>query len=123
MSIFIENVNNYMSYNRIKQTYISLKTGIEPSKLSRLLKGVQDVTSGDMEKISTALGKQMDFFVSEDFEKELMARKFETEVAFYAGEPGKAQCDFAMKVIDLIENADEILGIEDRILMMCKDEM
>lgn len=62
MTKYIENVNMYLSVKKIKQTYISLKTGIDTKKLSRILTGIQDVTSSDMEKISAALGKKTEFF-------------------------------------------------------------
>ena len=44
MTKYIENVNMYLSVKKIKQTYISLKTGIDTKKLSRILTGIQDVT-------------------------------------------------------------------------------
>ena len=59
MTKYIENVNVYLSQMKIKQTYISLKTGIDGKKLSRILTGVQDINSTDMEKIASALGKKM----------------------------------------------------------------
>ena len=123
MSLFIENVNSYLSYKRIKQTYISLKTGIEPSKLSRLLTENQDITSNDMGKIASALGQRIDFFLMDDFEEKIMQRKIENEVAFYAGEPNVEQQKFALRLIDLIENADEVLGAKERLLEMCREEM
>ena len=48
MTKYIENVNVYLSQMKIKQTYISLKTGIDGKKLSRILTGVQDINSTDM---------------------------------------------------------------------------
>lgn len=123
MSLFIENVNSYLSYKGIKQTYISLKTGIEPSKLSRLLTETQDITSNDMGKIALALGQRIDFFLLDDFKENIMQRKIESEVAFYAGEPNVEQQKFALKLVDLIENADEVLGAKERLLEMCREEM
>ena len=67
MTKYIENVNVYLSQMKIKQTYISLKTGIDGKKLSRILTGVQDINSTDMEKIASALGKKMDFFMKDSF--------------------------------------------------------
>ena len=52
MTKFIENVNSYLSQMKIKQTYISLKSGIDTKKLSRILTGTQDVSGADMEKIA-----------------------------------------------------------------------
>ena len=44
MTKYIKNVNAYLSQMKIKQTYISLKTGINQKKLSRILTGAQDIT-------------------------------------------------------------------------------
>ena len=51
MGRYIDNVNTYLEKRKIKQTFVSIKTGIEVSKLSRLLTGSQDITSTDMEKM------------------------------------------------------------------------
>lgn len=53
-----------MSQMKIKQTYISLKSGIDTKKLSRILTGAQDVSGTDIEKIANALGQKLDFFLS-----------------------------------------------------------
>lgn len=58
MSIFVRNINAYLNQMKIKQNFISLRTGMDTSKLSRLLKeGGQDITETEMEMISNALGK------------------------------------------------------------------
>ncbi len=117
MTKYVENVNMYLSEMKIKQSYISLKSGIDKNKLSRILTGVQDITGSDMEKIAGALGKKMEFFFDEAF---LMIenKNFVTkEVAFYAGEPSKEQEEYAMNLIELIENADEVLSAKGRFMM------
>ena len=117
MSKYIENVNTYLSQKKIKQTFVSMKTGIETSKLSRILSGTQDVTSSDMELIATLLGKRVEYFLSENFQLENTQGNLKTEIAFYVGNPGVDQEKFAMKLIDLIENIDEILGAKGRLMM------
>ena len=62
MSMFIENVNRYLSQMKIKQTFVSLKSGIDTKKLSRILTGVQDINSTDMERIAKALGQKTEYF-------------------------------------------------------------
>ena len=115
MTKFISNVNKYLSEMKIKQTYISLKTGMDKNKLSRILTGKQKrVDSNDMELIANALGYKMEFFLREDFEVPNVIDVSTAEFAFYAGEPTKQQQEFAMKLIDLIENVDEVLGAKDR---------
>jgi len=116
MSKYIDNVNTYLSQMKIKQTFVSLKSGIEISKLSRILTGTQDVTSGDMEKIAKSLGQNVEYFMSDIFELPKVVNSVTTEVVFYAGEPNKEQEAFAMKIIDLIENIDEVLGAKNRFM-------
>ena len=115
MTKYVENVNAYLSQMKIKQTYISLKTGMDKNKLSRILTGKQKkVDSTDMELIANALGYKMDFFLAEDFSVPDVVDVSTAEFAFYAGEPTKQQQEIAMKLIDLIENVDEVLGAKDR---------
>ena len=116
MSKYIENVNTYLSQMKIKQTFVSFKSGIETSKLSRILTGTQDVTSGDMEKIAKSLGQKVEYFLSDNFILPNAVNSAATEVVFYVGEPSKEQEVFAMKLIDLIENIDEVLGAKNRFM-------
>ena len=110
MTKYVENVNAYLSQMKIKQTYISLKTGMDKNKLSRILTGKQK----NMELIANALGYKMEFFLAEDFVASNVVDVSTAEFAFYAGEPTKQQQEFAMKLLDLIENVDEVLGAKDR---------
>lgn len=112
MGRYIDNINTYLEHRKIKQSYISIRTGIEISKLSRLLTGVQDITSTDMEKIANALGEKVEYFLTTDFSVSVPER--ESEVVFYVGEPSKEQEAFAMKLIDMIENVDEVLSAKHR---------
>lgn len=114
MGNYIENVNLYLSKMKIKQNFLGLKSGIDVKKLSRILNGKQDVNSTDMVKIAQALGQDVTYFLSEDFEVPDVLVEGITEVAFYAGEPTKKQEEFAMQIIELIENADQILGAKER---------
>ncbi len=114
MSKYIDNVNIYLSQMKIKQKYISLKTGIDEKKLSRILNKKQKIDSDDMESIASALGHKVEYFFADDFKVPVFGDLESMGVAFYAGEPTKAQQEFAMKLIDLIENIDEILGAKNR---------
>lgn len=78
MTKFIENVNTYISRMKIKQTYIGLKSGIAPEKLSHILAGDQDASSTDMERI-------------------------------------------AGKLVQLMENIDEVLSAKSRLMNMSKE--
>ena len=67
MTKYIENLNLYLDARKIKQTYLSMKTGIDAKKMSRILTGVQDITGTDMEKISAALGENTEYFLRDPF--------------------------------------------------------
>lgn len=116
MTQFVKNVNTYLSEMKIKQSFISMKSGIENRKLSRILNGNQDINSADMEKIALALGYKPEYFMTDDFSVAYEAYYPTNEVALYIGEPTKEQEAFAMELIDLLENVDEVLGAESRFL-------
>ena len=65
MTKFISNVNKYLSEMKIKQTYLSMITGIDKNKMSRLLTGSQEESGTDMEKIARGLGKNIEFFLAD----------------------------------------------------------
>lgn len=120
MGKYIEHVNTYLSAMKIKQNFVSFKTGIEPSKLSRLLTGGQDITSSDMEKIAEALGQRVEFFLADDF---VVPEPYsDREMVFYTGELGAEQEEFAGKLMKFFENADEVLGAEERLRMAVEDQ-
>ncbi len=116
MSTYIKNVNTYLSKMKIKQTFISLKTGIDINKLSRILTGTQNIPASDMEKIANALGQKTEYFLSDVFLIPEYNSFSGREIAFYAGEPTGEQKMFALKLTDLIENVDEILSAENRFM-------
>lgn len=119
MGKFTDHVNEYLSERKIKQNFISIKTGIEPSKLSRILTGIQDITGTDMEKIADALGQRVEFFLVDDFC--IPEQQHGSEMFLYAGELGEVQEEFAGKLMKFLENADEVLGAEARLRMAAED--
>ena len=60
MTRFINNVNKYLSEMKIKQTYLSMITGIDKNKISRILTGVQEESGTDMEQIANQLMELME---------------------------------------------------------------
>lgn len=114
MSKFINNVNTYLSQMKIKQKYVSLKSGINEKKLSRILNSEQEVDGDDMEKIAAVLGHKAEYFFADDFKTPIYEDSDSREFAFYDDAPAKEQNEFAMKLIDLIENIDEILSADMR---------
>ena len=118
MTKFIENVNLYLSQMKIKQTYVSFKSGINEKKLSRILTGIQDVNSRDMEKIADALGQNTGFFLSDSFSVPAVSDFMREKIAFYAGEPTAEQEETAEKLFQLMENIDEVMSAKSRFLNM-----
>lgn len=118
MAKFVDNVNKYITEMKIKKSFVSLKSGIDPSKLSRILSKNQEINEGEMEKISNALGKKIDFFLVESFSVSKNEFEGTGEIVFYAGEPKHEQEIFAKKLLELIENADEILSAKDYFTMV-----
>lgn len=123
MTQYIENVNAYLSQMKIKQTYISLKTGIDPKKLSRILTGAQDISATDMEKIADALGQKMEFFLSRTFGVSQMNDFVPDKIAFYAGDPTEKQNEIAEKLEKLMANIDEVMSARYRFLNLSEGKL
>ena len=94
MTKFISNVNKYLSEMKIKQSYLSMVTGIDKNKMSRLLTGSQEESGTDMEKIARSSSMN--------------------KIAFYAGEPSKKQEQIAKQLVELMENIDEVISANSR---------
>lgn len=121
MTNYINNVNTYLSQMKIKQTYISMKSGIDTKKLSHILTGVRDVSGMDMDKIADALGKKVDFFLKDSLcvpqIKDFTAEK----VDFYAGDPTRKQEEMVEKLVELMQNIDVVLSAKGRFLNMAEE--
>ena len=96
MTKFINNLNKYLSEMKIKQNCLSMLTGIDKNKLSRLLTGVQDESGTDMEKIAQALGKDVEFFLKDSISIPEINHFTFNKIAFYAGEPNSS---FAPQIV------------------------
>lgn len=116
MSLFVSNFNNYLTTMKIKQSYIVKKSGIDKEKLLSILSGRQTETFSDMELLSRTVDKHMQFFLTEKFELHNFSLPQTKRIAFYAGNPTKKQTIFANKILDMMENIDEILSAKDRFL-------
>lgn len=114
MTKFINNVNKYLSEMKIKQTYLSMITGIEKNKLSRLLTGSQDESGADMEKIARGLGKNVEFFLADSISVPQIGNPASPQIAFYAGEPSEKQEQIAKQLMELMENIDEVMSAKSR---------
>jgi len=118
MSKFVSNYNQFLTAMQIKQNYISRKSGIEENKLSRILTGKQPASETDLEVLSTAAGKTLQYFLSPDFNIKTNYPSSTTRIAFYAGEPTKKQSNIANNLLELMENVDVILSAHDSFLCL-----
>lgn len=114
MTKFINNVNKYLSEMRIKQAYLSMITGIDKNKMSRLLTGTQEESGSDMEKIAQGLGKRVEFFLADTVIVPRVNTSTVNKIAFYAGEPSGEQEQIANQLMELMENIDEVLSAKSR---------
>lgn len=114
MKKFIENVNKHIDYYGIKQTAIALKSGIEKNKLSRLLGEKQKIKGNDMEKLASALGKDISYFLDDISIGEI---KYDDSIsiAFSMGEPTPEKVALANTVFDFLEHIDAIMGVSKKI--------
>ncbi len=114
MSRFTENVNAYMSAKKIKKNYISLKTGLDASKLSRILTGKQIVTETEMDLIANALGHDCVYFLQDDLKMlSVNEGNYIGNVALcYAGNPSEPQKKIAEKLVEFAENIDNVLSVK-----------
>ena len=110
MTKFIKNVNAYLAGKSIKQTYVSIQSGIDVKKLSRILTGVQDVTGTDMEKIAASLGHPVEFFLQDKF---TVPSSPDTSYYPYYPVPSKQDAElntFVLQLVELLRNADVVLS-------------
>jgi len=114
MTKFINNVNKYLSEMKIKQAYLSMITGIDKKKISRILTGAQEVSGTDMEKIAHGLGKTIEFFLADTIQIPRVGAASANTIAFYAGEPSDKQEQIANQLMELMENIDEVLSAKSR---------
>ena len=114
MTKFIKNVNEYLSQMKIKQTYLSMMSGIDKNKLSRILTGVQEESGTDMEKIAHGLGKNIDFFLTGSIRVPQIGSTSMHKIAFYAGEPSQKQELIAKELMELMANIDEVMSAKIR---------
>ncbi len=121
MSLFIDNVNKYLAYKKIKRSYISLKSGIEVNKLSRILNGVQEATVSDMDKIAYALGERIEFFLKNSINVSTNRELDDLNITFHTGRLGPNRQEFAEKMIDFLENIDAVLGVEKKLSSLYKE--
>ena len=116
MTKYIENLNLYLDARKIKQTYLSMKTGIDAKKMSRILNGVQDITGMDMEKISAALGENTEYFLQDPFPVPQMYEQEPEKGHVLRRRACKGTGKDSKYFIELLENIDEVMSAKGRFL-------
>lgn len=114
MSKFITNLNEYMARNKLKQNFLVAVTGMDKTKISRILTEKQSITHEEMQLIAEALGKTVSYFLQEKLDFNMPNNPEET-LAFSMGHPDSEIIELANKTLDLLEHFDSILGIEDKL--------
>lgn len=110
MSKFTENVSAYVSAKKIKKNYISLKTGIDASKLSRIMNGKQPITEVEMDLIANALGQKCNYFLQDNFVKPVTKYNNGKVALCYVGNPTGSQKATYEKLVELAENMENIVS-------------
>ncbi|SEL96296.1 hypothetical protein SAMN04487770_12210 [Butyrivibrio sp. ob235] len=111
MNKFIKNINIYLKERKIKNAYITLVTGWEKSKVSRVLSGEADLKMDDAELLATSLGKDMNFFLGSPDDMVLSSAGGES-LAFYAGKLGKNDKEIAHSLLDMFKFYDALTNLE-----------
>ena len=116
MTKFMSNMNKYLSVMKINQTYLSTLTGIDKNQLFHLLTGIQEENGTDMEKLSEALGKNPEFFLSDPFNIPNLSDFSSNRLVLYTGKLSKKQEKMATELMELMENVDEVLSAKSRLM-------
>ena len=117
MSIFVSNFNKFLTTMQIKQNYISRKSGIEENKLSRILNQKQVASEENLEALSKAVGKNIQYFLNPNFNLKT-DYSATNRIVFYAGNPTEKQNEVANTLLELMENVDVVLSARDSFLNM-----
>lgn len=120
MTKYIENLNLYLNTRKIKQTYLSMKTGIEVGKIAEILNGAQDITETEMEKISAALGKRIEYFLQDSFPTPQMYEQEPEKIMLYTRCFAQKQNKMANTLLEFLENIDEVMSAKGRFLNISK---
>ena len=111
MSKFIENVKNYLDVRNIRQTYVSLMTGWDKSRVSKVLNGTIELKESEAEFLAKALGHDMTYFLVGSAEKYKEIENNE-KLAFFAGTLEEEDKKIADKLVEMFRFYDALAMIE-----------
>ena len=112
MKTFIENINEYLKGKSIKNSYVSMITGWDKSKVSRLLNGEVDIRMDDAEQLAKALGKDLAFFLGER-EQFLQHIHRPHQFVFYAGHLENSDRVLAKNMLNLFRYYDSLVDLDE----------
>lgn len=111
MSKFIESVKDYLDVRNIRQTYVSLMTGWDKSRVSKVLNGTIELKESEAEFLAKALGHDMTFFLASSVE-EYREIDGNGQLAFFAGTLEEEDKKIADKLVEMFRFYDALTMIE-----------
>lgn len=111
MSKFIENVKNYLNVRNIRQTYVSLMTGWDKSRVSKVLNGTIELKESEAEFLAKALGHDMAYFLVDSVE-EYIESEDNGQLAFFAGTIEDDDKKLADKLVEMFRFYDALTMFE-----------
>ena len=111
MSKFIENLKKYLENRKIRQTYVSLMTGWDKSRVSKILSGTIDLKESAAEFLAKALGHDMSYFLT-DFSDQYKEQAVNGQLAFFAGTLNDEDKKTADKLVEMFRFYDALTMIE-----------
>lgn len=108
MNTFIENVKEYLSERQLNQKYVSLMTGWNASKVSRIFSGA-NIKDNDKVTLADALGESVEFFLNGTKEMMKVYSTTSNQMAFCAGKLSEEDCVTAEYIVDLFRFYEELM--------------
>lgn len=84
------------------------------------MNGAQDITETEMEKISVALGKRIEYFLQDSFPTPQMYEQEPEKIMLYTRCSAQKQNKMANTLLEFLENVDEVMSAKGRFLNISK---
>ena len=111
MSEFIESVKDYLNVRNIRQTYVSLMTGWDKSRVSKVLNGTIELKVSEAEFLAKALGHDMTYFLVNTIE-DYRENENNGQLAFLARTLEEEDRKIADKLVEMFRFYDALTMIE-----------
>lgn len=111
MSKFIESVRDYLNVRNIRQTYVSLMTGWDKSRVSKVLNGTIELKESEAEFLAKALGHDMTYFLDSSIE-DYREDEGNGQLAFFAGTLEEDDIKIADKLVEMFRFYDALVMLE-----------